>query len=208
MKRLELILFLGLILAIAGSNLKSFNESYENLQHNVLRLHILANSDSQSDQELKLKIRDELLERSSGWFNECKCIESAKDIVSERLPEINAIAESVIANEGYSYDVSSSLVSMDFDDREYNDITMPHGNYSAVRVEIGHSEGKNWWCVMYPPLCLPAAETNIDYNEFFSEGEVDILENCEKYEIKFKCVEIYNEIKETLAQKHPSSTAE
>ncbi len=204
MKKFEIIFVLGLLLAIAGSGIRSFGKNYSELQRDVVRIHILANSDSDEDQALKLQVRDRILEYTNGWLENCQSAEEAKKILSSRIDEINGIAQARVAECGYGYTTQSEVVDMNFDDRVYGNITMPHGYYSAVRVTIGEAEGKNWWCVMYPPLCVPAAADKQgdfdinDYSGYFTDGEIKILENCSEYEIRFKCVEIYNDIANSI----------
>lgn len=194
-------ILIGLVLAIVFSNFFNFVNEYQALETGVLRMHILANSDSEADQKLKIQVRDRILENSDVIFSDCRSKESAKATV--KLDKIKEIAEQVIFENNYSYDVKCYLTNMQFDDRQYQNIVMPHGTYDAVRVEIGNAEGKNWWCVMYPPLCLPPAEKteNIeisDYAEMFTAEQIDIMENPQNYEIKFKCVEIFEKIKDAL----------
>lgn len=212
MRKLELALLTGLIAAVIISNVsgfESFKKSYDKLQNGVLRMHILANSDSEEDQKLKLKVRDRLLEYSEDIFGDETDIEDVKHNVSRNLNKIKEIAEKVIEENGFSYDVNCKLVNMEFDERVYDDITMPAGTYDALRVTIGNAEGKNWWCVMYPPLCVPAvSDKNIEEDktvsasknseDMFDDGEYDMLTNPEKYEVKFKILEVYKSLKKKI----------
>ena len=195
------IMAAGLILTILISNMSSFISDglkLEELRGSVLRLHILANSDSEKDQQLKLMVRDELLER--GLFNGAADLSEAEMIAKARMPEIVRTAESVLRRNGCNDKVSAELADADFDERVYGDITMPAGRYRALRIMIGDARGHNWWCVMYPPLCLPAAceetedadsedETVTDdkatEEENFDEKELDILKKPKKYKLKF-----------------------
>lgn len=184
----------GLVLTIMISNIGSFisdGKKLDELRNSVLRLHILANSDSESDQQLKLMVRDALLERSDDIFGDADTLESAEENVREKLSLIVEIAEETLAEHGCTDKVNAELADMYFDQRSYGDITMPAGEYTALRVTIGSAQGHNWWCVMYPPLCIPAAceeEISDDKNtesEFFDGEEQDILYNPEKYEVRF-----------------------
>ncbi|MDO5560109.1 MAG: stage II sporulation protein R [Oscillospiraceae bacterium] len=202
MRKFEIILFLSLAAYLVLSGVRGFDKDYRALQNDVVRIHIMANSDANSDQELKLRVRDAILGHSSKWLENCNDSEQAQEIINAHLGEINDIARSEIQAAGYDYDVNSQIVKMDFEDRVYGNITMPRGNYTALRVTIGEAKGHNWWCVMYPPLCIPAAGSQDveleDYTQYFSDGEIKILENCSGYEIRFKCAEIYNSIKEKI----------
>lgn len=191
MKKINSALIIGFVLTVFFSGIISFNKDYSHLQENVLRLHIIANSDSDEDQKLKLQIRDEILAHSDEFFPQCENIQQAKCGISENLADIRNIAQSVIDENGFDYTADAEIVDMYFDSKVYDNITMPKGNYTALRITLGKAEGHNWWCVMYPPLCVPVDGVAGDY---FTEGEQDILYNPEKYEIRFRCVEIFNEI--------------
>lgn len=202
MKKTDVILFTGLIGSIIFSNFAGFEKKLDNIEHEVLRMHILANSDAEYDQNLKLKVRDRLLENSDVIFAGCESLEEMKVKANENLSEINDIVLEVIHENGYNYTAQTQLVNMEFDTREYGDITMPSGKYDALRVTIGEAEGHNWWCVMYPPLCIPAAE-KVESDEktaedYFDAEELDIMKNPEKYEVRFKCVEMFKELKSKI----------
>ena len=185
-----LILTAGFILTIIISNSVGFikdGRKLDQLRGSVLRLHILADSDSEEDQRLKLCVRDALLERSGELFGEAADLESAEDAALEALPEIVDIAEDTLRAQGCDSPVRAYLADMEFDERVYGNITMPAGKYRALRIEIGEAKGHNWWCVMYPPLCIPAAEKveSRDEKEYFDEKELDIVYRPKKYRIKF-----------------------
>lgn len=185
-----LILTAGFILTIIISNSVGFikdGRKLDQLRESVLRLHILADSDSEEDQRLKLCVRDALLERSGELFGEADDLESAEEAALEALPEIVDIAEDTLRAKGCDSPVRAYLADMEFDERVYGNITMPAGKYRALRIEIGEAKGHNWWCVMYPPLCIPAAEEVESRNEkeYFDEKELDIVYRPKKYRIKF-----------------------
>lgn len=186
----NIILIGGMVLAIVLSNVGTFiNDglALDGLRNSVLRLHILAESDSDYDQNLKIKVRDAVLE--SGILNGAENLSQAENTVREKLPEIVGIAEDTLRKNGCGLPVSAEITETDFDKRVYGNITMPAGNYKALRIKIGSAQGHNWWCVMYPPLCLPAAsevEENPDtVDVFFSEKEIDIMEKPQKYKVRF-----------------------
>ncbi len=185
-----LILTAGFILTIIISNSVGFikdGRKLDQLRESVLRLHILADSDSEEDQRLKLCVRDALLEQSGELFGEAADLESAEEAALEALPEIVDIAEDTLRAQGCDSPVRAYLADMEFDERVYGNITMPAGKYRALRIEIGEAKGHNWWCVMYPPLCIPAAEEVESRNEkeYFDEKELDIVYRPKKYRIKF-----------------------
>lgn len=200
------VLALGLVSAIMLSNIASFardGAELEKLRNSVLRLHILANSDSEKDQELKLMVRDAILEKSDELFSGCSDKESAEKLCEEKLDEIERIAERTLKKNGCDAKAEASVGETYFDSRTYGDITMPEGEYTALRIEIGDAKGRNWWCVMYPPLCLPPAckteeaecvATDSDAEEcFFDEKQQEILHNPRKYNVRFA---IWDKLKE------------
>ncbi|MDE5584105.1 MAG: stage II sporulation protein R [Ruminococcus sp.] len=184
------VLIGGLLTAVFLSNIGGFvrdGQALDGLRNGVLRLHILADSDSERDQNLKLKVRDALLE--SGILNGADSLESAEKMAVKKLDEIERTAEKTLRENGCNADVSAEITEMYFDEKVYGDITMPAGDYTALRVKIGSAEGHNWWCVMYPPLCVPCA-VGVDDDEaveevFFSEKENDIINNPQKYKVRF-----------------------
>jgi stage II sporulation protein R len=195
---IEAAAILGLIVTIIVNSLTTFAADYEHITDNVLRLHILANSDTDEDQALKLKVRDAILEKTSDIFENSEDKAEAVAAAKDAIPEIRRIAESVITEQGYDYPVAVEVTTMEFDTRVYGGITMPAGEYEAIRVTIGEAKGQNWWCVMFPPLCIPAvaADETVDvFGEVLSESEKDILENPTKYEARFFIVDLLNGMK-------------
>ncbi len=193
--RLLFSMITGLIFTLSVSFLDfmEFEKSLDNIEENVLRLHIIANSDSEKDQSLKLMVRDGILSEYSDVFKNLDGIDEIVSTAKEHLSEIEKTAEKIIRENGFFYDVSCEVVKMDFDKKDYESFTMPKGFYNALRIKIGKAEGKNWWCVMYPPLCIPAT-TEPDLSEYLTEEEIDIITNPKRYEVRFKCVEIYEKI--------------
>ena len=195
------ILIAGLITAVIISNACSFirdGRNLEKLRHSVLRLHILANSDSEYDQNLKLMVRDRLLD--ADIFENAENLKEAENSAREKLPEIVEISEGVLRENGCYMPVSAEIEDIYFDERVYGDITMPAGNYRALRINIGRAEGHNWWCVMYPPLCIPAA-CEVDDNKecedkFFDENQLDIMYKPQKYQVRFAVWDMIKSIKD------------
>ena len=125
-----------------------------NLSDAVFRLHVLANSDSAEDQALKLKVRDSLLNYMNDICSNCTTKEEAISLAKENKKNFQQIAEQTISENGYNYPVKINIDNFYFPTKNYGDITLPAGFYDALRVEIGEAKGKNWWCVMFPPLCF------------------------------------------------------
>ncbi len=158
----------------------------------TVRLHILANSDSEEDQGLKLRVRDAILSEYSSELSKIENTDEAKAALTNLLPEIEAFAKMKIADEGYSYDVSVTLSEEWYETREYEDFSLPRGYYTSLRVIIGEGEGKNWWCVMFPPLCLDMATENAPSDDAVKKysNEEFVLISKNGYNAKFKVLEI------------------
>ncbi|MBE6851454.1 MAG: stage II sporulation protein R [Ruminococcus sp.] len=202
MRKIEIAAVLGIIGAIFCANISDFSHRVENLREDVLRLHILANSDTDEDQALKLSVRDALLEQSDILFSGCDTPEEIRKRAIEQKETIRLIAQAVVDENGYDDVVRVQLVHMAFDEKQYEEITMPAGDYDALRILIGEAEGQNWWCVMYPPLCIPAASQVTADTEtaesYFDDETTEILEDASKFEVKFKCLEWWESLKEKL----------
>ena len=152
----------------------------------TLRLHILANSDSDEDQRLKIKVRDEVLKAFSSELDDLKSKDDAEEKISLLLKNIESFSQEIVHCEGYSYDVSVTLTEEWYDTREYEDFTLPSGIYTSLRIIIGDGIGRNWWCVMFPPLCLDAATDKV--NTGYTNEETVLI--SKKYNVKFKILEL------------------
>ena len=188
-KKWELCLLFGLVVTILLSNI-SFAAECKTIRKSVLRLHILANSDSDADQKLKLQVRDRLLKEGGDLFSGLKTEEAARTAAKADITKLQTAAEDEIKKQGYSYPVKVEVAKSYFNTRTYDTVTLPAGEYEAVRVLIGNAEGHNWWCVMFPPMCLPAAEPDKKIEDVLSQNGTEIVENKPKYEIRFKTVEL------------------
>lgn len=176
----------------------SFANECDEIRQSVLRLHILANSDSKEDQALKLKVRDAVLKEGSDIFNNASDRETAQQRIEKNSDRLVAIAKRVIKENGYDYDVQIKFSNEFFNTRTYDDVTLPAGMYDAVRILIGSGEGKNWWCVMFPPMCLPAAESSAQIDDVLTKNEVKIVKSNPEYEVRFKIVEVFEKIKNSI----------
>lgn len=186
-------LLFSMIFSLAG-----FEAKCNDLKENILRLHIIANSDSAEDQAIKLKIRDELLKKSNGLFETARNKEDAIKLVNENTDFLKESAQKVLIKEGKTQPVNISVGKAYFDTRVYENFTLPAGEYEAVKVLIGKAEGKNWWCVMFPSMCVPAAEKEHKLTEAVNEKSAEIAENAPRYEMRFKVIEWYEAIKNKL----------
>lgn len=202
LRRWELALLLGVALAaLLGVWL---DRSQTALADQVIRLHVLANSDSEADQALKLKVRDRVLETAEEYFTPGATLEETQAVLTAHLADIAAAGAEQVAEEGYQYPVTVSIEeNYWFPTKEYTDFALPAGNYTALRVVIGEGGGQNWWCVVFPPLCLgsvseTAAQTALSGG--FSEDQVSLITGeDEGYVVKFKAIELWEEFQHWLA---------
>ena len=168
-----------------------FQAECADISDEVFRLHILANSDSEQDQSLKLKVRDRVLQYTKSLFENAKSKEEAESVISDNLQSISNVAYSEVLNNGYDYQVKAEITNMYFTTRYYENYTLPSGMYDALRITIGSGNGHNWWCVMYPSICISSVEEQDEKaKEVFDATQYDIVKN-EKYQYKFKVVEIF-----------------
>ena len=152
---IELTLMIVAALALTSGAVALHTQSQ--LAEKVVRLHVLANSDSEEDQALKLKVRDAVLERATETLRGADDQAEARRRLTAILPELEETARVVITANGYDYGVRAELAETSFPTKEYDGFALPSGGYLALRVVIGAGEGRNWWCVVYPPLCTAAA---------------------------------------------------
>ena len=171
----------------------------EKIYDDVLRLHVIANSDSDEDQALKLKVRDAVLGEVAELLRDCDGFDSALAVIgsSESIDILTKAALRVIREEGYGYGVTVTVGRERYPRKSYESLSFPSGTYTSLRVEIGESEGQNWWCVLFPRLCLDAASKTTDNEESFIEAgftpeQYRIVTDTDepKYEVKFKIMEI------------------
>ncbi len=173
----------------------SFASACEEIRSSVLRMHVVANSDSEEDQCLKLKVRDAVLEAGKEYFDNSESAAQAEGKLIPVKDELERVAKKVVEENGYDYDVKVNIGNAYFPTKTYDDdVTLPAGEYEAVNVIIGSGQGHNWWCVMFPPMCLPAAESDTELNEVLSEREYEIVKSNPKFEPRFKIVEWYEKI--------------
>lgn len=163
------------------------------IANSVFRLHVLANSDSEKDQALKYKVRDNLLKYMNEICKNCSSKNEAILLVEENKENFKQIALQTIKDEGYSYNVNINIGNFEFPTKHYGDISLPAGFYDALRVEIGEAKGQNWWCVMFPPLCFVDISSGIVpeeskelMQENLTEEEFALVSDNSNNEIKFK----------------------
>lgn len=191
--RIPLILTLLLILYILICSLSYVAAVSTDISNSVFRLHVIANSNSEEDQNLKYKVRDNLLKYMNNLCINCKSKEEAINIVSIHQEDFKNIALKTIREEGFSYDINIEIGNFEFPTKHYGDISLPAGYYDALKIEIGEAKGKNWWCVMFPSLCfvdissgIVPEESKEQLQNVLSDEEYSIISNNSDYSIKFK----------------------
>ena len=146
--------------------------SYNDIKDKLIRFHVIANSDTEEDQNLKLKVRDKVVEALSSKLQGVTTLAEAEDILEDNIEYVNEIAMKVIADNNYNYKVKSMLSHENFPDKVYGDYIVPQGNYEAFRVIIGDGQGQNWWCVMFPSLCfVDESKNSVDSSDLKEEIE-------------------------------------
>lgn len=164
------------------------------IPNDVFRFHILANSDSEEDQALKLKVRDKVLEKTKILFDTANSKSDAEEFVKANLETIEKIAQNEVYKNGYNYPVKAEVVNMHFDTRYYESYTLPSGMYDALRITIGNAKGHNWWCVMYPSICISTVDEGKDRaKDALSDDEYSVVTD-NKVEYKFFIVELFQKI--------------
>ena len=200
-KRWELALMLGVLCALG---IGAWREgAQEELADSVIRLHVIANSDSEADQALKLAVRDRVLEQAECLYPEGADREEARRALECHLNALAAAGQAVVGEWGYDYPVSAELTRCWFPTKEYDGFALPAGEYEALRVVIGEGEGQNWWCVAFPPLCLGAASETVEEaaqaGSFTREQAGLITGETGGYVLKFKGMELLGELKGVLS---------
>lgn len=154
------------------SSLELTELNYDEIKDKLIRFHVIANSDTDEDQNLKLKVRDKVVEALSEKLSNVNSLEEAENVLEENIDYVNEIAKEVIEENNYTYEVNTMLSYENFPDKVYGDCVFPQGNYEAFRVIIGEGKGQNWWCVMFPSLCfVDESKNSVDSSELKEEIE-------------------------------------
>lgn len=192
--RIELSLLIALIVCCV-LNINAFSQQCDSIREKMLRMHVIANSNSEEDQQLKLKVRDAVLSAGKDVFDGSVTSDDAKEKITPHIDYLEKVALNTIKNEGFDYNVKITVENEYFNTRTYdNSVTLPAGNYNAIKVIIGDGKGQNWWCVMFPPMCLPTSVAECEISDVLTESETEIVTETEKYKFKFKIVEFFEEI--------------
>ena len=193
MKPFKIFVPIFLISVIVFSSFSSSISTAEEISDKVLRLHILADSDSTEDQDMKLKLKNYFLENTSNLF--CgETVEENIKIARDNREYIENICNEFLAENNYEKKAMVTVTNEFFSTRVYDDFTLPAGNYNTVKIEIGEGEGHNWWCIVFPSVCLSACSSSM--SEYLTEEEMELVESG--YTPKFKIIEIVEKIKDSL----------
>jgi len=193
-KTMKIFVPIFLFLLLISAYVTPFIQTSERISDDVFRLHILANSDNEEDQQLKLKVRDAVLKKGQNVFTDCSSLEEIIASCESNIDLFEETATECIKENGYNYSVNAYVDKEYFNTREYEEITLPSGIYNALKIEIGEAKGHNWWCVMFPAICLSAVSDS-EMNNILDEEEIELINSDNKFEIRFKIVEIYEKIK-------------
>lgn len=198
MKKTIVRIEISILIAVLITNMFSFagfSKQCDEIRNKVLRMHVIANSDKDFDQELKLKVRDAVLNEGKELFNGSLTANDAEEKIMPNINKLEKAALKTIRENGFDYNVNIYVAKEFFKTRVYdNSIALPAGEYTAVKVVIGEGKGKNWWCVMFPPMCLPAANGDVKMEDVLNEEEMHIVSNSKQYSFRFKIVEICKEM--------------
>lgn len=192
---------------VNANKMEQTNDVVDEINTKLIRFHVIANSDSDEDQNLKLKVRDKVLEYISPKLKNSQSIEQSRKIIKENDNNIRAIAGDTIKKNGYNYGVKTVLGFENFPVKTYGNITLPQGNYEAYRIIIGEGKGRNWWCVMFPPLCfiditkgqVAYKETEKEMKKVLSDKEYEEIDNANTDNANTK--EQTQNIKEAIGEK-------
>lgn len=185
---MSLVLFLGIAQPVVGAVKTS-----EHISNKVFRLHILANSDSTYDQNIKLMLKNYILENTQDIIGG-KTLDEAIENAKNNTKEITDMCNEYLKSKGFDYKVKVNVVKEYFKTRVYDDFTLPAGRYNSLKIEIGEGKGHNWWCIVFPSVCLSACTESM--GDYLTDDEMNLVSNT--YSPKFKIVEIYESAKEKI----------
>lgn len=202
LKRWELALIIGIVSAVfAGFMTLGRDISTE---QKLLRLHVVGASDSEEDQELKLKVRDAVLEVCEPLLASSASVGQSKELLVSNSGRIREEAERVVYENGFDYPATVEIRKEVFDTREYEGFALPAGEYETLRITLGAGEGRNWWCVVFPPLCAEAAVENLEESALaagLNEEDIALItRDSDQYVLRFKCVEWFGEVRKFFSK--------
>ena len=203
---LSLISIISIMTISISGEVKKISTASEDYKDKLIRFHVIANSDSEEDQNLKLKVRDAIINYLQPKLLESESIEESELIIKKEYDELEKISKNIILENGYDYDVKVGIDYSKFPTKQYSNVVLPAGEYKALRIIIGEGKGKNWWCVMFPPLCFVDEQNNVIDKEtdeklksVLTKDEYELIvekdnKKVNDLQIKFKIVEVFQKI--------------
>ena len=194
------IILSAIIIVAARIGFKSYqkHEIQQSIAHKILRFHVLANSDSDADQNVKKQVRDAVGTYLRPYLEECSNMEMTREVVNEHMQEVIEVSKDVLIDNGFTYNVTAEITHTDFPEKVYGEYTFPAGEYEALEIRLGNGEGHNWWCVLYPNMCFKGTVYEVvedeackELKEVLSPKEYETVFNKGNYEIRFKILEIF-----------------
>lgn len=223
MVKIRLVCMIALLIGIIttttiyiNAEVNSVTNTVNSYKEKFIRFHVLANSDLDKDQQLKIKVRDEVIKYLQPILENSKSINQSEEIIKEEMDEIKKISKKVISKNGYSYGVNIELGYSKFPTKQYSNVILPAGEYKALRIIIGSGEGKNWWCVMFPPLCFIDENSGVidkktedKFKEILTNDEFGMIVDSKpkkekkveiksRFTVKFKVLEVFRNLKDTM----------
>ena len=200
LRAVEISLLIGVLFGLIWGS--GTAHAQDELSNSLIRLHVIANSDTPEDQEHKLAVRDAILTFVSGWGEKAENIEEMKTIISSNLCLLEAAGEEVLRERGCHDQVNAFVTDCYFPTKDYSGFSLPAGSYTALRIEIGNAEGANWWCVAFPPLCIGSSAENMEeavQTGVFTREQVEFISGSGSgYILKFRSMELLGRIKEFI----------
>lgn len=196
--RWEIALLVGVICALVLG--VRTDRAQKELADSLIRLHVIANSDTEEDQDTKLRVRDAVLEVVAGHSGQVATVAEMERLLTGLLPELEQVGQVAVREAGQDYSVRASLERVYFPTKQYEGFALPAGEYKALRLELGEAGGQNWWCVAFPPLCLGAAGEELDLAQqagIFTKEQAALMTQTEEvYVLRFKSMELLGQLKQ------------
>ena len=170
----------------------------QRLSGELIRLHVIANSDSTSDQSAKLKVRDSVLRLLTAKLDGVTDINEAKELIENSFPQLCYAARQSLLQDGKYYSVSAELGNEDYPTRQYDGFSLPAGDYISLRIILGEGKGHNWWCVVFPPLCMSSVEDKDAFSGLSDESAKLIIADSGDYKLKFRIIELYQQLRQAF----------
>ncbi|MDB0440427.1 stage II sporulation protein R [Clostridioides difficile] len=205
---LSLISVISIMTIVINGEVKKVDNISKDYKDKLIRFHVIANSNTDEDQELKLKVRDEVIKYLQPKLQNSKSIEESEAIIKKEYSNLEEISKNIILENGYNYSVKVGIQYSNFPTKQYSNIVLPAGEYKALKIIIGKGEGKNWWCVMFPPLCFVDESNGVidkstddKLKEVLTDKEYKLIKQdtpkkTSRVKIKFKVIEVVKDLEE------------